>query len=139
MTQPRPTVEELLDAVRTFLEDDVLPTLDGRLRFHTRVAVNVLATVERELREGPSADARERAGLTRLLRHLGVDEPPAGTDADTRAGEDDVTARGRALAAAIRRGTVDIDDPRLLGHLRRTARADVAIANPRWLEQPSPG
>jgi hypothetical protein len=137
MTQPRPTVEELLDAVRTFLEDDVLPTLDGRLRFHMRVAVNVLATVERELRERPSADARERAGLTRLLRHLGVDETPAA--ADTRAGEDDVTARGRALAAAIRRGTVDIDDPRLLDHLRRTARADVAIANPRWLEQAPPG
>lgn len=130
MTQPRPTAPELLDAVRTFLEDEVLPSLEGRLRFHTRVAVNVLDTVGRELRDGPGADAAEAAGLARL-RSSGTWTSDAPADTDT-----DVEALGRALAAAIRAGRVAIDDPALLDHLRRTAQADVAIANPRWLDRP---
>jgi aminoglycoside phosphotransferase (APT) family kinase protein len=45
----RPTARELLEAVRTFLTDDVMPGTSGQLSFHARVAANVLATVEREL------------------------------------------------------------------------------------------
>ena len=48
-------------------------------------------------------------------------------------------ALARALAAGIRDGTVDVDDPRLRDHLRRTTRADLAIANPKWLDEAPSG
>lgn len=51
---PRPTARELLDAVRGYLTDDVMPQTSGRLSFHARVAANMLAIVERELAQPPS-------------------------------------------------------------------------------------
>jgi hypothetical protein len=51
--QDRPTALELLRAVREFLEADVLPSLEGRRRFHGLVAANVLGIVERELAHPP--------------------------------------------------------------------------------------
>jgi aminoglycoside phosphotransferase (APT) family kinase protein len=45
----RPTAREILDAVRRYLTDDVMPATTGRLSFHARVAANMLAIVEREL------------------------------------------------------------------------------------------
>ena len=45
----RPSAGELAEAVRDFLEREVLPTLDDhRLRFRTLVAMNALSIVERE-------------------------------------------------------------------------------------------
>ena len=45
----RPTAAELATAVREFLENEILPTLDDhRLRFRTLVAMNALSIVERE-------------------------------------------------------------------------------------------
>jgi len=48
-----PSASELLDAVREFLEAELLPVAEGRVRFHLRVATNVLRMVERELVLGP--------------------------------------------------------------------------------------
>jgi len=45
----RPTASELLDAVREFLTDQVMPATAGQLAFHARVAANVLGVVAREL------------------------------------------------------------------------------------------
>jgi aminoglycoside phosphotransferase (APT) family kinase protein len=45
----RPTAREILEAVRGYLTDDVMPATSGRLSFHARVAANMLAIVEREL------------------------------------------------------------------------------------------
>lgn len=120
MTQPPPTAEELLAAVREFLSDELAPQLDGRLRFHARVAANVLGIVERELRDGPAGAAAEGARLAALL---GEEGSPA-----------ELAAR---LAALLRSGEVATDDPAVLDHLRRTAAEDVAIANPRWIEPPT--
>lgn len=48
-TGDRPVAGELAEAVREFLEDEILPTLDDhRLRFRTLVAMNALGIVERE-------------------------------------------------------------------------------------------
>jgi hypothetical protein len=45
----RPNARELAAAVRQFLEEEVLPTVeDHRLRFRTLVAMNALSIVERE-------------------------------------------------------------------------------------------
>ena len=45
---------ELLDAVRRYLIDDVMPATTGRMSFHARVAANMLAVVERELAQPPA-------------------------------------------------------------------------------------
>ena len=49
----RPTASELLDAVREFLTDQVMPATTGQLAFHARVAANVLGIVARERELGP--------------------------------------------------------------------------------------
>ncbi len=48
-----PSAAELLESVREFLERDVMTTVAGRVHFHTRVAMNVLSMVERQLRAAP--------------------------------------------------------------------------------------
>ncbi|NRQ31195.1 hypothetical protein HII36_05010 [Nonomuraea sp. NN258] len=105
-----PTAGQLVAAVRDFLQSDVLPALDGRVRFHARVAINVLAMVERELELGPE-QADEHA---RRLADLGVRD-----DAE--------------LAAAIRDGRL-ADDDRLLNALTDAVRAKLAVANPGYPE-----
>ena len=52
MTHGIPSSAELARAVREFLEQEVMPATEGRLSFHTRVAANVLAQIERELQTG---------------------------------------------------------------------------------------
>ncbi len=57
MTHDRPTPAELVEAVREFLESEILPTLaEHRLRFRTLVALNALGIAERELRERPAEE-----------------------------------------------------------------------------------
>ena len=109
MAEPHdaPTAAELVEAVREWLERDVYPTAEGRLRFHTRVATNVLAIVERELALGPAQAAAHRARLDQL----GVAD-----DAE--------------LAAAIRRGDFDGRAAELRELLRATTDDKLAVANP---------
>ncbi|MDQ1374233.1 MAG: hypothetical protein QOJ09_1571, partial [Actinomycetota bacterium] len=65
MTAPHdiPTAAQLVEAVREFLERDVMAATEGRVQFHTRVAVNVLGMVERELALGPAQAAEHDEGL----------------------------------------------------------------------------
>ena len=117
MNDARPTdCGELVAAVREFLERDVMAATEGRVQFHTRVAVNVLNVVERELKLGPGLEPAERARAAALLGHDG--------DAD---------ALERELAAAIRDGALDdrLDDVR--AHVRATVREKLLIANPGYL------
>ena len=53
----RPTAIELVEAVREFLERDVMTATEGRVQFHTRVAINALGMVERELAQSPAFTA----------------------------------------------------------------------------------
>jgi hypothetical protein len=114
--QDRPTAAELVEAVRAFLEADVMPAVEGRVAFHTRVAVNALGMVERELLLGPATEAQERERAAALL----------GRDGDARELE-------AALARAIRDGTVADDDPAVVEHVRATVRDKLRIANPKYL------
>src|ERR1700693_1541879 len=68
MTAPhdQPDAPALLDAVREFLTTEVEPQTDGRLRYHVKVAANVLAIVERELRLGPAQATAHANRLKRL-------------------------------------------------------------------------
>lgn len=61
-----PDAAELVEAVREFLERDVIGATEGRVQFHARVAARVLAMVERELRDGPELELAHRARLERL-------------------------------------------------------------------------
>jgi hypothetical protein len=69
MSHDRPNARELVEAVREFVERELLPTLDDhRLRFRTLVALNALGIAGRELagHEEPEPDwelaRRIRAG-----------------------------------------------------------------------------
>jgi len=116
MTQDRPTAAELVVAVREFLERDVMAATEGRVQFHTRVAVNVLNTVARELELGDELTAAEQRRARVLLGH----------DADAATLE-------RELAAAIRSGAVDDRLDAVRAHVRETVREKLLIANPGYL------
>lgn len=74
----RPTAPELVDAVREFLEHEILPTLDEhRLRFRTRVAMNALSIAVREL-EGREPELGE-SELRELARRIRAGDAPEGT------------------------------------------------------------
>ena len=128
--QDRPTALELLDAVRAFLEDEVVPALAGRRRFHARVAANLLAIVGRELAGEELALGAEWASLVSLLgRPPGA--PPAGRQALAAA----VRQATAELGERIRRGQADAGPfaDAVRAHVRRTVRAKLAVANPRQL------
>ena len=74
----RPTASELLDAVRGFLTDQVMPATGGQLGFHARVAANVLAIVARELDLGElpaSADLADRVAARLAVANPRYFEP----------------------------------------------------------------
>ena len=116
MTQDRPDASELVAAVREFLERDVMTATEGRVQFHTRVAVNVLNVVERELKLGPGLEPDERARAAALLGHEGH-----------------VNALERELAAAIRSGALDQRLDEVRAHVRATVNEKLLIANPAYL------
>jgi hypothetical protein len=120
MTQDRPTASELVTAVREFLENDVMAATEGRVQFHTRVAVNVLNIVARELDLGGGLTELERDRAAALLGH----------DGDARELE-------RELAAAIRTGALDDRLDQVRDHVRTTVREKLLIANPGYLPGPA--
>ena len=81
-----PDAAALVEAVREFLERDVMAATEGRVQFHTRVAINVLNMVEREIKLGDEQEAAHAAGLARF----------------------GVTSEAE-LAAAIRSGALDAE------------------------------
>lgn len=113
----RPDAAELAEAVREFLESEVLPILtDHRLRFRALVAVNGLSILERDLRAGTEGDEAEQQELQRLLGSR----------------EDDLVALNRELARRIRAGDAP---PGTIPFLERSVRAKLRVASPRTLER----
>jgi hypothetical protein len=135
----RPTVAELIDAVRRFLEAGVLPTItDARLRFQALVAANVLAIVGREL---AVEEGHLRPELLFLRELVALPQEPASL-ADLRR----LVREGNAmLCQRIRSG--EFDDPGRLADLARRMLPFVVrkleVANPRYLadmaKKPRPG
>ena len=105
----RPTAPELVEAVREFLEGDVMAATSGRVQFHARVAAKVLATVERELAAGPAMAAAHRERLAALG-----------------------FADDGALAAAIRAGELDTRRDEVLASVYASVLDKLAVANPTY-------
>ena len=127
-----PTAAELIAAARMQIEQYVIPAIaDPRLRFQTLVAANVLAIAERELAAGAAALV---AAWRRLadLEEFADEQEPAGAALHAALAE-----QNHRLCARIRAGEYDDGPPRqaLLDHLLETARAELAVANPRYLER----
>lgn len=105
-----PTAAQLIESVREWLQNDVLAATSGRIQFHSRVAINVLAMVERELAIG-AVQADDHA---RRLATLGF-------------------ASDRELAAAIREGSIDDRIEDVVAAVWSSVLAKVEVANPSYL------
>lgn len=105
----RPTASELVQAVEDLLRHEVMDAVDGRVRFHVRVAANALAIVIRQM---ALADDQEAEHGKRLAR-LGVRD-----DAE--------------LAGAIRSGALDDRYDEVLSAVRAAVSDKLAVANPRY-------
>jgi hypothetical protein len=105
-----------LAVVAEVLERDIVPALEGPVQHHARVAANLVAIVERELRLAPASAAAELSAVDSLL------------DADLT----DLDEARAQLATALRGGLAD--DPNVAedvwGVLMRVARDDLAISKP---------
>jgi Domain of unknown function (DUF6285) len=98
-----------VEAVREFLQNDVMAATTGRVQFHARVAANVMAMIEREISFGPEMLRVHTEGLTAL----GI-------------------ATEEELARAIRTGALDYSAPAVTQLVRDTVSTRLAIANPKY-------
>jgi hypothetical protein len=115
----RPSARELIDAVRLYLEKELLPSLtDARQRYQALIAANVLSIAGRELDAEDATDPEEREWLEALLGEAG-----------------DVRGLNEKLCDQIRRGV--FDDPRRFAEaaavVRKVVVRKLEIANPRYL------
>lgn len=98
-----PTAAELLAAVAEFLESEVAEATEGVVKFHARVAANVIRMVERELSSGLDPEA--------ALRELGF-------------------ATETELAKTIRDGALEDRGVDVATALRRLVADRLAVNNP---------
>jgi hypothetical protein len=111
----QPSMRELVEAVRDFIEQRAMAELKGHTAFHARVAANALSIVARELEQsGPSGEA-ERVRLKALLGHDGS-----------------LPELNRELCQRIREGTIGLETKGLAEHLTITTRDKVAIDQPNY-------
>jgi hypothetical protein len=129
--QDRPTATELLDAVRHFLETDVVPALEGPKKFHARVAANVVRILAREWQLEEEHLRAEWESASRLLGESGP--PPEGREAQRAA----LARLSEGLCERIRSGEADAGPWRaqVLEHLRLVGRQKLEIASPGMLER----
>ncbi len=126
--QDRPTAGELVEAVREFLETEILPDLsDPRAKFRTLVAMNALGILEREMTQEEALLRAELARLTSLLPGEGPTPPGSLGELKGR-----VADLNRTLARAIRDGDVPEG---ALSALKQTVAEKLEVASPRYLER----
>jgi uncharacterized protein DUF6285 len=111
----QPSIRELVDAVRSFLETRAMPELSGHTAFHARVAANALSIVVRQLDQSGKSDADELKRLQALTgRNGALDE------------------LNRELCRRIRNGEFTLETPGLAQHLEQSTRDKVTIDQPNY-------
>lgn len=110
----RPRTEELVEALRRFVVDEVVTQTGGGLQFNARVAATALAIVGRQLTLQAPVLERHRARLA-ALGH----------------------ADDAALVAAIRAGRYDGRFDQVATSLSASVADQLAVSNPRYLEADS--
>jgi len=115
-----PTKIELTTAVREFMENQLLPELRGHLNFNTRVAINVLKIVERELTLGEEISKESKKSLLSLLQ-----EESTSSDYNNR-------ELNVLLSKEISQRKLSYQDSHLLDHLWKTTINKLAVDNPRY-------
>ena len=113
----QPTVNELVQAVKNFVDDSAMPELTGRAAFHARVASNVLATILRDLEARTVNDGEEKR---RLLALLQADEMTP------------LPALNQQLRDLIRSGELTIESGGLMDHLKKTAISQLKVDQPKY-------
>ena len=126
----RPAAVELVDAARTYLEKELLPSLtDARLKYQTLVTANVLAIIGREIAGGEDALNHDWNWLS---ERLGL---PALQSSRYAALRDAVCEAAESLCRRIRDGAYD--EPAqflaLAREIRHSVERKLEIANPRYL------
>ena len=109
-----PKTEELAESVALWIEQ-IRPSLDPRNAFLARVAANAMATIKRELTDGPAAEARATAAMAGVLGHDG-----------------DFAVLNAELCDRIRSGELTVETPGLLAALRTMAMDQLAIDQPSY-------
>lgn len=129
--QDRPTVPELLTAVARFLDEEVVPHLEGSRQFYARVAANLLRIVLRELESEDEHLAAEWERLQTLL-------PPAERPATLAALRTAIRQRTEELCRRIRQGEADAGPyrERVFAHVRETVKDKLRVSHPQWIQRP---
>lgn len=141
--QDLPKATTLLAAVGQFIDEKVMPEMDGRNAFHARVARNVLAIVEREIRYGAAFSATQRQRLLDILTRKGdgilADQPPtqAAASTDTTSQTDSepmpsIETLNRVLCDRLHSGAIAYDDALIRDHLKKTIMGKLAIDQPKY-------
>jgi hypothetical protein len=126
----QPSAEDLVEAVRHFLETELVPTLtDPRQRFRTLVAINVLAIVNREL---AGQEGRLHEDWTTLETLLGEGGSPPARLSLLKA---DLQNRNARLVERIQAGEFDAPErfALLIEQLRLLVDRKLEVNNPRYL------
>ena len=128
--QDQPTVRKLLKGIYEFLETAVVPALHEPLRFHTRVAANLLRILQREIEAEPRLIAEERRRLRELLGKKG------GAQGRETVVEE-VRQLNEELCALIREGRADQGSWRddVIEHVRLTLVDKLKVADPSMIER----
>ena len=119
MPTARPNKNELVLAVRNFLENNIQAELPPHLGFNLRIAINVLKIVERELALGDNIDSEAKARLLALLAlddHSGLN----------------THALNQQLVEQISARKLSYQDKALTDHLMATTLDKLSIDNPRY-------
>lgn len=129
--QDRPTRQEFLKGIARFLESEVVPALKEPLRFHTRVAANLLKIIDRELEMEPIHLLKEADGLRCLLGRSPAGSTPV---ADLKL---EVREMNEELCRRIRQGEADQGpwSHAVFQFLKEMGMQKLEIANPPMIEK----
>ncbi len=97
------------------METRVAKAVDKHTAFHTRVAVNVLKIVERELDSGQALENAEKQRIADIVNVSGS-----------------LREQNEVLCKMLREGDIDPQNPELIDHLRKTVMGRLSIDNPKY-------